>query len=99
MAASLLKKYIDEHYEEFMNLLVRKFHTFKLSLIIDPVEKKPVHHMAIDSIFDIAWFAFSKLITEDASYVSLEDDNYFDDFDEDEKANKMLPVARSAETI
>ena len=36
------------------------------------------------------------MVTEDASYVSLQDDNYFDDFNEDEveTTNNTLPVTR-----
>ncbi len=93
-AATLFKKYIEDNMPEFMRILVNKFHSFRISLVIDPVTNKPVHHIAVDSIFDIAWFAFSKLITEDASYIELEDANYFDDFNDDEATNKTLPITR-----
>ncbi len=93
--AALFKKFTSENHSEFMKILVNKFHTFKLSLIIDPVTMKPAHHVAVDSAFDIAWFAFSKMITEDASYIALEDENYFDDFNfEDEVTNKTLQITR-----
>ena len=93
-ALILLNQYIIRDEAEYQQILVKKFHTFKMSLIIDPKTKKPVHHIAIDSIFDIAWFAFSKLITEDASYVSLQDENYYDDFSDDEYVNESQPVTR-----
>lgn len=93
-ALALFKKYVKDDDAEFQKILVNRFHTFKMSLIIDPKTKRPAHHIAIDSIFDVAWFAFSKLITEDASYVNLQDENYFDDFSDDEYVNESQPVTR-----
>lgn len=92
--AKLFKKYVDADNSNLQRMLVNKFHSFKLNLTIDPVTDKIVHHLAIDSIFDIAWFAFSKLVTEDAAYVEFEDQNYFDDFSSDYITNKSFPITR-----
>lgn len=94
LASSLFKKYINEDLDEFNKLLVKKFQSFRISLIIDKKTMKPVHHIAVDSIFDIAWFAFSKMITEDASYIKLQDENYIDDFEDEDSVNQTLPFSR-----
>ena len=94
-ATALFKQYVDADSITFQRILVNKFHSFKLTLMLDPKTNQPVHHISVDSIFDIVWFAFSKFIAQDASYVDFEDQNYFDDFaDYDGIPNKTLPITR-----
>ena len=85
----LYNKYLEEHPQEYLSCLYREPYDdfnelrerliecipdFRLRLKLDPESEKIVFAADVNSVFDIAWYTFARLLTEDPSLEFLGSD-------------------------
>ena len=64
-----------DDFDELRKTLIECIPDFRLRLKLDPKSEKIVFAADIDSVFDIAWYTFARLLTEDPSLEFLGSDN------------------------
>lgn len=94
-ATGIFTKIMYHDYESFLPLLAKNFKPQTLQIKYDRNNRQLIHILSVNSVFDIAWFVFSKFITEDTKYNEFSDAHYFDDFeDEDDHNNSLSNITR-----
>lgn len=74
-------KLVAKDYTNLLQILIKDFKPQSIQLELNYASMKAYHVLTINSVFDIVWFLFSKMISEDARDVEFMDSEYYDDFE------------------